>query len=153
MITKGDSEFHMDEKRLQKMIHLAMFEQGEGKEDIEISRYFLNDYIWVGFIKNFFLITIAYVLLLAILLMYNFEYLALIFANMNFAPIIVGTIIFYLILLGIYTAITYVTRRLRYEKAARHMRKYYSKLKAFEKYCKFEDINPDNDGDNEDNVE
>ena len=143
----------MDEKRLQKMIHLAMFEEGEGKEDIEISRFFLNDYIWIGFIKNFLLITVAYVLLLMILMMYNFEYLAQIFANMNFAPLIVGALIFYLILLGIYTAITYVRRRLRYEKAARHMKKYYSKLRSFEKYCKFEEENPDNDGDNEDNAE
>ena len=143
----------MDEKRLQKMIHLAMFEEGEGKEDIEISRFFLNDYIWIGFIKNFLLITVAYVLLLMILMMYNFEYLAQIFANMNFAPLIVGALIFYLILLGIYTAITYVRRRLRYEKAARHMKKYYSRLRSFEKYCKFEEENPDYDGDNEDNAE
>ncbi len=143
----------MDEKRLKKMIHLAMFEEGEGKEDIEISRFFFKDYVWVGFIKNFFLTSIAYVLLLVILMMYNFEYLASIFANMNFTPLIIGALIFYLIILGVYSAITYVRRRLRYEKAARHMRKYYSRLKSLNKYCRNMEKDSDNDGESEDNAE
>lgn len=126
----------MDEKRLQKMIHLAMFEETDGREDIDISKYFLNDYIGLGLLKNFFLITIAYAILLVFLLIYNFEYLAVIFADMNFMPVIIGVLIFYGILLGIYSVIIYVSRRLRYEKAARHMRKYYAKLKELNEYNK-----------------
>lgn len=126
----------MDEKRLQKMIHLAMFEDMDGSEDIEISKYFMNDYIGLGLLKNFFLITIGYAVLLVLLLIYNFEYLAVIFADMNFMPVIVGVLIFYGILLGIYSVIIYVTRRLRYEKAARHMRRYYAKLKELGSYNK-----------------
>lgn len=124
----------MDEKRLQKMIHLAMFEEMDGSEDIEISKYFMNDYIGLGLLKNFFLITIGYAVLLVLLLIYNFEYLAVIFADMNFMPVIIGVLIFYGILLGIYSVIIYVTRRLRYEKAARHMRRYYAKLKELNRY-------------------
>ena len=126
----------MDEKRLQKMIHLAMFEDMDGSEDIEISKYFMNDYIGLGLLKNFFLITIGYAVLLVLLLIYNFEYLAVIFADMNFMPVIVGVLIFYGILLGIYSVVIYVTRRLRYEKAARHMRRYYAKLKELGSYNK-----------------
>ncbi|HIV17176.1 MAG TPA: hypothetical protein IAB17_04215, partial [Candidatus Alectryocaccobium stercorigallinarum] len=77
----------MDERRIQKMTHLAMFEETDGREDIKISKYFLNDYIGIGLLKNFFLITIAYFLLLGILFVYNFEYLALIFADMDFLPL------------------------------------------------------------------
>ena len=128
--------FDMDEKRLQKMIHLAMFEEIDGCEDIEISRFFLNDYIGLGILKNFFLITIAYALLLVFLVIYNFEYLAVMFADMNFLPLIIGVLIFYGILLGIYSVIIYVRRRLRYEKAARRMRKYYSKLRELHEYNK-----------------
>ena len=118
------------------MIHLAMFEEIDGSEDIEISKYFLNDYIGLGLLKNFFLITIAYAVLLVLLVIYNFEYLAMVFADMDFLPILIGVFIFYGILLGIYTVIIYVKRRLRYEKAVRRMRKYYAKLRELDNYCK-----------------
>ena len=133
----------MDERRIQKMTHLAMFEETDGREDIKISKYFLNDYIGIGLLKNFFLITIAYFLLLGILFVYNFEYLALIFADMDFLPLIIGVLIFYGIILGIYSVVIYVKRRLRYEKAARHMRKYYAKLKEFYKYYNNNEIKSD----------
>ncbi len=124
----------LDEKHIQKMIHLAMFEEIDGKEDIEISKYFRSDYIWIGFLKNFFLITIAYIILLGFILIYNFEYFAVKFADINFTPIIIGGLIFYGIILGIYTVIVYVMRRLRYDRAVLHMQTYYSKLKELSRY-------------------
>ena len=54
----------MDEKRLSRMIHLAMYEQVDGKEDIAISRFFRLDYIGLGLLKNFVLVTVAYFILI-----------------------------------------------------------------------------------------
>lgn len=129
----------MDKKRIQKMIHLAMFEQDEGREDIAISKFYRGDYIGLGLLKNFFLITIAYILLVGIFSIYNFEYIAILFANMDFTPLLVVVLIFYGVIIGIYSVIIYVKRRLRYEKAARHMKKYYAKLKEFGQYYNQDD--------------
>ena len=46
------------------MIHLAMYEQVDGKEDIAISRFFRLDYIGLGLLKNFVLVTVAYFILI-----------------------------------------------------------------------------------------
>ena len=57
----------VDEKKVRTMIELARYEEGEGKEDLRIRRFYRGDYLTVQLIKNWFLTTISYILLLALL--------------------------------------------------------------------------------------
>ncbi len=123
----------MNEECIKRMIHLTMFEEIDGYEDIKISKYFQNDYIGLALLKNFIFITIAYIAIIFLLVIYNFEYLAISFADMNFTSIIIGVIIFYVIILAIYSAVVYLISKLRYERAAVRIRKYYRKLRELRK--------------------
>ena len=51
----------VDEKKVRTMIELARYEEGEGKEDLRIRRFYRGDYLTVQLIKNWFLTTISYI--------------------------------------------------------------------------------------------
>lgn len=118
-----------DEKRLKAMIDLAMYEQGEGKEDLEISRFYSRDYISLGLLKNIVLITIAYIAVAAFVVVGNFENFAANISDMNVQPMIVGVLICYLMVVGFFSVIVVVTRRIKYRNAVTRVKKYYKKLK------------------------
>ena len=54
----------LNEEKIKIMNKLAMYEQGEGKKYLPVSRYYRSDYIGLAMIKNFFLVTIGYCLIL-----------------------------------------------------------------------------------------
>ena len=65
----------LNEQKIKKMRKLAAYESGKGREDLSISNYYRSDYIGLAMIKNFFITTIAYVLLLAVYFGYKSEYM------------------------------------------------------------------------------
>ena len=65
----------LNEEKIKIMNKLAMYEQGEGKKYLPVSKYYRSDYIGLAMIKNFFLVTIGYCLVLAGIAAYFGEYL------------------------------------------------------------------------------
>ena len=65
----------INEEKVKIMTKLAMYEQGKGRKYLPVSRYYRSDYIGLALIKNFFLITIGYVLIVAAVAVYFGEYL------------------------------------------------------------------------------
>lgn len=55
----------VNEEKVKVMNRLAMYEHGEGRKYLPVSRFYRSDYIGLALIKNFFLVTIGYVLGLA----------------------------------------------------------------------------------------
>jgi phosphatidylglycerophosphate synthase len=122
-----------DERRLRLMVRLARFEQKEGKEDLRISRYYRSDYVGAALLKNFFLATIAYLLLLALIVIANLELLLDNFSQWNVQPLIAAAVLGYLFVLGIYSVLTYTLARLRYARAEKSVQEYAEKLELLEK--------------------
>ena len=56
----------LNEQKIKKMRKLATYESGKGRKQLRISKYYRSDYIGLSLIKNFFLTTIAYGLLLLV---------------------------------------------------------------------------------------
>ena len=65
----------VNEEKVKIMNRLAMYEHGEGRKYLPVSRYYRSDYIGLALIRNFFLVTIGYVLGLAGVAAYFSEYL------------------------------------------------------------------------------
>lgn len=64
-----------DEDRVRAMIGLTRYENGSGKEALRLRKYYRTDYLALELIKTFFLATIAYFLILTLLIAGNAEYL------------------------------------------------------------------------------
>ena len=65
----------VNEEKVKIMNRLAMYEHGEGRKYLPVSRYYRSDYIGLALIRNFFLVTIGYILGLAGVAAYFSEYL------------------------------------------------------------------------------
>ena len=118
----------LKEEKIRLMTKLARYESGEGKEELRIARYYRSDYIGLALIKNFFLITIAYILILAIGVGYFAEELLDNVNKMNLVGIGVGLIVVYLILLVLYSLVIYAIYSVKYSQAKKSVKKYYVQL-------------------------
>ena len=133
----------INEEKVKIMTKLAMYEQGRGRKHLPVSRYYRSDYIGLALIKNFFLVTIGYVLIVAAVAVYFGEYLLENIHKMNLIMLGVYIVIGYLIVLVMYSILTYIQYSVKYFRAKKSVREYYQDLTRLEKiYGREEKRNP-----------
>lgn len=120
-------------ERIKHMTKLASYEAGEGGQNLSISKYYRSDYLGLALIKNFFLITIAYVVIVAIILGYQAEYLMDNVQNMELVPTVVKLVLGYIVMLVGYSIITYVYHSVKYRRAKKSVSEYYNQLTKLSK--------------------
>ena len=98
----------LNEEKIKIMNKLAMYEQGEGKKYLPVSKYYRSDYIGLAMIKNFFLVTIGYCLVLAGIAAYFGEYLIDNIHKMNLVSVGVEAILGYVVVLIFFSVLTYI---------------------------------------------
>lgn len=118
----------INEKKVKIMTELAMYEQGTGRKYLPISKYYRSDYIGLALIKNFFLVTIGYGLILAGLAVYYGEYLLNNIHKMDLMALGGSILIGYVAVLVVYSALTYIQYSVRYHRAKKSIREYYGEL-------------------------
>ena len=123
----------LNNQKIKKMHKLALYESGEGKRHLAISNYYRSDYIGLALIKNFFLVTIGYVLIVAAVAVYFGEYLLENIHKMNLVALGAYIIIGYLVVLVFYSVLTYIQYSVKYYRAKKSVREYYSQLTSLSK--------------------
>ena len=109
----------INEEKVKIMTKLAMYER--------------SDYIGLALIKNFFLVTIGYCLIVAAVAVYFGEYLLENIHKMNLIMLGVYIVIGYLIVLVAYSVLTYIQYSVQYYRAKKSVREYYSQLTELNK--------------------
>lgn len=118
----------LDEKRIRQMTKLAFFEKKEEKNALRIGRDFRRDYIGKELLKNFFLASIGYILVLAVAVLYHIEWLVdeIDTIDLQFAA---GCLIAsYLCFLAVYSIAVYVISTIRYQGAQKKLKWYGKEL-------------------------
>ncbi len=121
------------------MIRVARYEQKTGVQDLRIQKYYRRDYVAFAMIRNFFIVTIGYGMLLGALLLYNMDFLLNNLKNLNLQPLLVTIGAGYFFVLALYTVVVYTMRSLRYLKAGRGVKHYYKELKKLRDLQQLED--------------
>ena len=121
------------EEKIKIMNKLAMYEQGEGKKYLPVSRYYRSDYIGLALIKNFFLVTIGYCLILAGIAAYFGEYLVDNIHKMDLVAVGRNAVIGYVVVLVVFSVATYIQYSVRYHKAKKSVKEYYQELTQLNK--------------------
>ena len=116
------------EEKVKIMTKIAMYEQGSGRKYLPISRYYRSDYIGLALIKNFFLVTIGYILVIAAVSVYFGEYLLENIHKMNLMAAGAYIIIGYIVVLAAYSVVTYIQYSVRYYRAKKSVKQYYGAL-------------------------
>ena len=118
----------INEEKVKIMNKLAMYEKGEGKKYLPVSKYYRSDYIGLALIKNFFLVTIGYVLILAGVAAYYGEYLLENIHKMDLISLGIGIIAGYVAVLVVFSCLTYIQYSVRYHCAKKSVMKYDGEL-------------------------
>lgn len=123
----------LNEEKVKLMTKLAMYENVENKRYLPVSRYYRSDFIGMALIKNFFLVTIGYFLIVAGIAVYYGEYLMNNIHKMNLVALVIELIIGYIAMLAVYTVLTYIQYAVRYHNAKKSVKNYYVDLTRLSK--------------------
>ena len=117
----------LNEEKIKIMNKLAMYEQGEGKKYLPVSRYYRSDYIGLA------LMTIGYCLVLAGIAAYFGEYLVDNIHKMDLVAVGRNAVIGYVVVLVVFSVATYIQYSVRYHKAKKSVKEYYQELTQLNK--------------------
>jgi len=123
----------LNKDRIRLMTRLAVYEQGEGKEYMPMSRYYRKDYVGMQMIKTFFCSTIAFGILFVLSILYQLDTWLEELYQLDYQSYIISVLLQYAIFVVVYQIMAWVVYTLRYRKGQRKQKQYLSRLKKVEK--------------------
>ncbi len=118
----------LNEERVVLMTKMAVFEEREGKKSLDIGSYFRSDYIGWQVLKSIISATIAFVVVFAMYIFYDFEIFMTDIYKMDLLEFAKNVLFYYLGTVGIYALISYIVYTVRYSRAKKSLRAYYMNL-------------------------
>ena len=119
----------LNQERVILMTKMASYEENEGKKNSSIMNYFRGDYVWFQIVKSFIYGTIAFGIVFGMYIFYDFEIFMMDIYKMDLLEFGKSVLIKYLLMIGIYSIISYTIYCYRYAKAKNSMRIYLSNLR------------------------
>ena len=119
----------LNEERVILMTRMASYECGEGKKNVKIGNYFRSDYIAVQVLKSVICATIAYAVVFALYIFYDFEVFMQDLYKIDLISFAKNALIYYGITVAGYGVLTYIVSTYQYAKAKNNLKLYYHNLK------------------------
>jgi len=121
------------------MTKLALYESIEGKEDIKLGRYYKGDYVRLQVLKTIVAVTVGYLLMLLLIVIYNSEYLIANAVKLDYATMIRAIIGFYIMTLTVFIVGAVVGYSLKYTLSRKKLAVYFRMLRKLRIFYKEED--------------
>lgn len=119
----------LNEERVVLMTKMASYETHEGKKCLAIGSYFRSDYIGWQVLKSIISATIAFVVVFAMYIFYDFEIFMMDIYKMDLLEFGKSVLKTYAVVIITYALISYVVYAYRYSKARKSLRLYYMNLR------------------------
>ena len=119
----------LNEERVILMTKLASYEANDGRRNVAIGSYFRSDYIGWQVLKSIISATIAFVVVFAMYIFYDFEIFMMDIYKMDLLEFAKSVLKKYLLAVGIYCIISYAVYSYRYAKARHGVRLYQNNLR------------------------
>lgn len=119
----------LNEDRIILMTKMASYESNEGKKNMEIGKYFRSDYISIQVMKSVLSATICYALCFALYIFYDFETFMQDIYKMDLVRFAKDVLMYYVLTVIVYGVLSYIVYSVRYAKAKKSLKSYYSNLK------------------------
>lgn len=123
----------IQEERVKQMTKLAIYEDGEGKKYIPMTRFFRRDYIGWEMVKSFVFGTLAFLLVCGVYIVYQINSMINDLFDLDYLTIGKDVLTIYIIFMVLYLLLTYVIYSLRYKTGRKHIKKFYNQLKKVSK--------------------
>ena len=119
----------INEQRTRMMTKLALYESKRGKKELQITRYAPGDYVTAHMLWSFVCGTIAFVIVLALWVLYNIESLLIELFSMDIMHLAINVLLVYIIYMGLYLGMCYVYISYRYGRYKKRVNKFLLGLK------------------------
>lgn len=129
----------LNNRKVRLMTRLAMYEQEEGKEDIRLSKYFQTDYVRLQMLRTIVSVTLGYLLVLVILLVYHSEYLIRDAVILDYRGMVVRYAGIYLMLITVYISLSTIGYMIKYRMSRKKLAKYFRMLRRLRSLYREED--------------
>lgn len=126
-------------RKTRLMTKLALYETGEGREDIRLSKYYKTDYVRLQILKTVLAVTIGYILILLMVGLYKSEYLIAEAVNLDYRAIGITVLVIYIILLTIYIVGTIIGYSIKYDLSRGKLTWYFRLLNIMKKIYREEE--------------
>lgn len=123
----------LNEKKIRLMTKLTQYEKKEGKEGLKLAKYYRSDYMGISLFKNFFWVTLGYLLILMMVAVYHMEYIMDNIHKMDLLMIVLMIVISYGVVVSVYSVITYGVCTFRYARVRKSLENYDDMLRDLEK--------------------
>lgn len=119
----------LNEERVILMTRMASYENGEGKRNVKVGNYFRSDYIAVQVLKSIICGTVAFGIIFALYVLYDFEVFMQDLYKIDLLSFARDVLIWYAVSVVAYSLLTYVVCTFRYARAKNSLKRYYYNLK------------------------
>lgn len=119
----------LNEDKIALMTKMAIYEQGEGKKSLPMSKYYRSDYISLRIINTAVVTTIAFFLVIAMGVLVNVEKLLDELVSMDLMKIGKNMLIAYIIVIVFQVVMTYFVYSYRFKKYRKGLNAYNGNLK------------------------
>jgi hypothetical protein len=124
----------IDVDRVKLMTRMASYENTQGKENKKIGNYFRSDYLAAQSIKSFIYGTVAFLIGLAIYIVYDLEVFLSEIYDMDLLAFGKSVLTYYVIFIAVYVLLSLIYYIRRYSIARKSLRHFYNNLKKLSNY-------------------
>ena len=131
----------LNEERVILMTRMAVYENGEGRKNGAIGSYFRGDYIGLQVLKSVISATISFVLVCAVLVLYNFDGIMDSLYGIDLFAAAKKVIIAYVVVVAVYALVSYLIYSFMYKKARKKQKAYAASLRHLSEMYQREEKN------------
>lgn len=124
----------VNKRKLRLMTRLALYEEKEGKNDLQLSKYHKRDYVRMQMISSAIFTTLGYLLVMGMYFVYRMEFLVKNAVRLNYYVMGRNLLIGYVVILGITETFTWLAYSLHYAHSHKKLAKYFRMLRKLRNY-------------------
>ncbi|MDE7053142.1 MAG: hypothetical protein K2O92_09490 [Lachnospiraceae bacterium] len=124
----------VNEEKTRIMIKIAQYESELGGKVINEGGYYKTDYVRLHTLSLVLNISVAYIFVLALIALYNMDYIFLNFVTINYAKLFIEIFMPYISIIIICTLVSNIYFTSKYKSSREEIKKYYTELKRLEQY-------------------
>ena len=119
----------LNSTKIKLMTRMQSYEDGEGKKNQAVARYFRSDYVGVQVLKAVICATIAYMIVFAAYIYYDFETFITNIYKIDLWDFAAKVLKYYVVFVVAYAVLVYIGFWIKYGKAKKNLRRYFNNLK------------------------
>ncbi len=119
----------VNNRKVRLMTRLAIYEKGEGKEDLKLNKYFRRDYLRARMLGSFVAVTVGFVFTVGLVILYNMDFFVSNAVNIDYMLLMKQLVAVYVMLLVIGVMASLVFGMLHYNHSRNKLGKYFRMLR------------------------